>query len=131
MRANGRAVDRHDESKDAGRSAGDVPRRPGYAPGMTHSSARTAGDPPADPGPGALPALPEASAADTARVLALAVGPIVAQGVIARRRRVVALAGRRVGSAPTAGWTGPTTRTRRSSPSAPGPRTARAASSSC
>ncbi|WP_103381373.1 cytochrome P450 [Pseudonocardia dioxanivorans] len=61
---------------------------------MTHSSARTAGDPPADPRPGALPALPEASAADTARVLALAVGPIVAQGVIARRRRVVALAGR-------------------------------------
>ncbi|MGI5131583.1 cytochrome P450 [Pseudonocardia sp. CA-107938] len=35
-----------------------------------------------------------ASFADTVRVLGLAVAPIVAQGVIARRRRVVALAGK-------------------------------------
>jgi cytochrome P450 len=35
-----------------------------------------------------------ASAVDTARVLGVAVGPIVAQGVIARRRRMVALAGK-------------------------------------
>ncbi|SHL10850.1 Cytochrome P450 [Pseudonocardia thermophila] len=35
-----------------------------------------------------------ASPADTVRVLALAVAPIVAQGVIARRRRVVGLAGK-------------------------------------
>jgi hypothetical protein len=35
-----------------------------------------------------------ATATDTARVLTLALAPIVAQGVIARRRRVVALAGK-------------------------------------
>ncbi|HEV7470793.1 MAG TPA: hypothetical protein VGO23_13555 [Pseudonocardia sp.] len=35
-----------------------------------------------------------ARATDTARVLTLALAPIVAQGVIARRRRVVALAGK-------------------------------------
>ncbi|MHA6794439.1 cytochrome P450 [Pseudonocardia bannensis] len=40
------------------------------------------------------PGLPTASATDTARVLAVAVAPIVAQGVIARRRHVVALAGK-------------------------------------
>jgi cytochrome P450 len=38
--------------------------------------------------------LPTASVVDTARVLGLAVAPIAAQGVIARRRRIVALAGK-------------------------------------
>lgn len=41
-----------------------------------------------------VPLLPAVPAADTARVLGLALAPIVAQGVIARRRRVVGLAGR-------------------------------------
>ncbi len=52
------------------------------------------GSAPVERGPGRLHGLATAGAADTARILAGALGPIVAQGVITRRPRVVALAGR-------------------------------------
>jgi len=71
----------------------------GIGPGMatpsndavTSDPPRTSSEPAATSGPGPLPVL---SPADTARLLGTALGPIIAQGVIARRPRVVALAGR-------------------------------------